>query len=208
MTKKWLRERGQEYYYRLAKVKGYRSRAAFKLLQISEKYDLIDEGDTVVDLGAAPGGWLQAARTIVGESGFVLGIDLKPIENLPWSNVVFRVGSIKEFEDLKIDELLPNGQADVVLSDVAPNISGVWEVDHARQIDLAESSLKIATVILRKGGNFLVKAFQGELLEGFVKEVRKFFSVVKIVKPKASRVKSSEVYVLGLKLLFKLEIKV
>jgi 23S rRNA (uridine2552-2'-O)-methyltransferase len=198
VTKKWLRERELDYYYRLAKVKGYRSRAAFKLLQVSEKYDLIDEGDTVVDLGAAPGGWLQAARTIVGESGFVLGIDLKPIDNLQWSNVAFLVGNIKEFEDLKISERLPRGQADVVLSDVAPNISGVWEVDHSRQIDLAETSLKIASVILRKGGNFLVKAFQGELLEGFVKEAKTFFSVVKIVKPRASRAKSSEVYILGL----------
>jgi len=199
MASRWLRERRGEYYYRLAKETGYRSRAAFKLLQVSQKYKLIHVGDTVVDLGAAPGGWMQAARTLVGEKGFVLGIDLKPIEPLPWPNVEFLVGDLMEFESLKLDERLPKGRADVVLSDAAPNVSGAWEVDHARQIELAETSLRIASRILRPGGNSLLKTFQGDLLDGFVKEVKTFFSIVKIVKPRASRSESSETYVLGLK---------
>jgi len=194
-----MRERQREYYYRLAKERGYRSRAAFKLLQISKKYGFIDEGYTVVDLGASPGGWLQAARSIVGESGFILGIDLKPIEALPWHNVEFLVEDINQFEDLKLSQRLPKGKADVVLSDVSPNISGAWEVDHAKQIELAKTSLRIASAILRPRGSLLVKAFQGDLLEGFVKEVKQSFNVVKIVKPMASRTKSSELYVLGLK---------
>ena len=199
MTRNWPKERERDYYYRLAKEEGYRSRAAFKLLQVSKKYGLIDEGDTVVDLGAAPGGWLQAARTIVGEDGFVLGIDLKPIEALPWPNVDFSVGDIRELKNLKLSERLPKGKADVVVSDVSPNISGAWEVDHARQIELAETSLKIASAILRPGGNFLVKAFQGDLMNSFVKDVKQLFAVVKIAKPKASRAESSELYILGLR---------
>lgn len=198
MTKKWLRERERDYYYRLAKESGYRSRAAFKLLQVSKKYQFIREGDTVVDLGAAPGGWTQAARTLVGEKGYVLGIDLKPIEPLPWSNVEFVVGDVREAESLLQERL--RRKADVVLSDVSPNISGVWEVDHARQIELADASLRSALTILRPGGDFLAKAFQGDLLDGFIKDVRRHFDFVKIVKPMASRSKSSEVYVLGLRL--------
>ena len=198
MTKKWLREREKDHYHRLAKEEGYRSRAAYKLLQISKKYQLIMEGDTVVDLGAAPGGWMQVARTIVGEKGYVLGIDLKPIEAFPWPNVESLVGDIRDVEELKLQERLPK-KADAVLSDVSPNISGIWEVDHAKQIELAEASLKLASTILRSRGNFLVKAFQGDLLNGFVREVKRSFSVVKLVKPMASRAKSSEVYILGLK---------
>jgi len=198
LTKKWLREREKDHYHRLAKEEGYRSRAAYKLLQISKKYQLIMEGDTVVDLGAAPGGWMQVARTIVGEKGYVLGIDLKPIEAFPWPNVESLVGDIRDVEELKLQERLPK-KADAVLSDVSPNISGIWEVDHAKQIELAEASLKLASTILRSRGNFLVKAFQGDLLNGFVREVKRSFSVVKLVKPMASRAKSSEVYILGLK---------
>jgi len=117
---------------------------------------------------------LQAARSIVGESGFVIGIDLKPIEPLPWSNVEFLVEDVKEFEALELGKKLPEGKADVVLSDVAPNISGVWEIDHARQIELANTSLRIASAILRPRGSFLVKVFQGDLLEDFVNEVKRF----------------------------------
>lgn len=198
MTKKWLREREKDYYHRLAKEEGYRSRAAYKLLQVSKKYQLIREGDIVVDLGAAPGGWTQAARMIVGEKGYVLGIDLKSMEAFPWPNTESLVGDIRDVEGLKLQERLPR-KVDVVLSDVSPNISGVWEVDHARQIELAEASLKLASTILRSGGNFLVKAFQGDLLNGFIGDVKKSFDVVRLVKPMASRTKSSEIYVLGLK---------
>ncbi|MDQ1280315.1 MAG: rRNA (uridine2552-2-O)-methyltransferase [Thermoproteota archaeon] len=198
MTRKWLRERERDYYHRLAKEEGYRSRAAYKLLQISQKYQLLKDGDVVVDLGAFPGGWMQAARPIVGEKGYILGIDIKEIKPFPFPNVESIVGDIRNIEDLNILEKLPR-KANAVLSDISPNISGIWEVDHARQIELAEVSLRIVRMILRPAGNFLVKTFQGDLLNDFVKEVRKSFGVVKFVKPSASRSKSAEIYILGLK---------
>lgn len=200
MTKAWIQERKRDYYYRKAKEEKYRSRAAYKLFQAVEKYHFIREGDVVVDLGAAPGGWTQAARKIVGPKGFVLGVDLKPIKPFPERNVKTVIGDITENETVRqILEILPR-KADVVVSDVSPNISGVWELDHARQIDLAQKALEIALQTLKPGGNFFVKVFQGDMLEDFVSAVRKHFMDVKIIKPKASRAKSSELFVLGLHL--------
>jgi len=182
----------------MAKKEDLRSRASFKLLEISRKFDLIKEGDVVVDLGAAPGGWLQISRRIVGESGFVLGVDIKEIEPLGFSNVITIVGDIMEPDIIRrIRALLPR-PADVVISDVSPSISGVWEVDHARQIELAERSLRIAVKVLREKGNFLVKVFQGDLQFYFLREVRRFFRFVRTFKPKASRKESAEIYVLGI----------
>lgn len=198
LPKAWLRARKREYYYRKAKKEKYRSRAAYKLLQAVEKYRFIKPGDVVVDLGAAPGGWIQASRKIVGDEGFVLGVDVRPIEPIDLSNVLILTADITEPQMTKrILGLLPR-QADVVLSDVSPNISGIWELDHARQIDLARHSLRIAASILRTGGNLFVKVFQGDLLNNFVKEVRRYFDFVKLVKPKASRARSAELYLLGM----------
>jgi 23S rRNA (uridine2552-2'-O)-methyltransferase len=199
LPKAWIRERKRDYYYRLAKEEQYRSRAAYKLLEIARKYDLIRHGDVVVDLGAAPGGWMQAARKAVGENGFVLGVDLKAIEPIKDDNVRSVEGDITQPETIAvINELLPRA-ADVVLSDVAPNVSGVWELDHARQIELAHKSLQLALRVMRPGGNFFVKVFQGSMLDDFVSEVRQCFSSVRLVKPRASRRKSAELFVLGLK---------
>ena len=151
----------------------------------------------VVDLGAAPGGWTQAAIQLVEDSGYVLAVDMKPIEPIDTPNVRTIIGDITEPKTIQnILEFLPRS-ADVVVSDVSPNVSGIWELDHARQIDLASQSLRIATSILRSGGNFFVKAFQGNTLNRFVDEVKQDFSFVKLVKPKASRSKSAELYVLG-----------
>jgi len=200
LTKAWIRERKREYYYRRAREEGYRSRAAYKLLQAVEKYGFIRPGDVVVDLGAAPGGWMQAARKIVGDEGFVLGVDIQPIEPLEFPNVATLTADITEPETVKqIRRLLPR-LADVVISDASPNISGIWELDHARQIDLAQHSIRIAKSILRPGGNVFVKVFHGDLLDQFVGEVRQLFEFVKLVKPKASRARSSEIYVLGMEL--------
>ena len=200
MPKAWIQERKRDYYYRKAKEEKYRSRAAYKLFQAIEKYHFIKNGDVVVDLGAAPGGWVQAARKIVGSRGFVLGVDLKPIEPFPQSNVRTIIGDINEQETLEqILSMLPR-KADVVISDASPNISGIWEVDHARQIDLAHQSLKIALETLRPLGNFFVKVFEGDLLVDFINKVKRHFEVVRIIKPKASRAKSSEIFVLGMHL--------
>lgn len=149
-----------------------------------------------MDLGSFPGGWIQGARILVGEEGFVMGVDLKPIEAFSWSNVKVLLGDITRLEESDIREELPR-KADVVISDVSPNLSGIWEVDHARQMELARKSVELARVLLRRGGNLLIKAFQGESFKELLEEVKSRFRTVKIVKPKASRKRSAEVYIVA-----------
>lgn len=198
MPKAWIQDRKRDYYYKKAKAENYRSRATYKLSQVARKYHFINRGDVVVDLGAAPGGWIQAARKIVGKTGFVLGVDLKPIAPFPQEYVRTLIADFTEPETLQqIINFLPR-KADVVLSDASPNISGIWEVDHARQIDLASQALEIALNLLRRSGNFFVKVFEGDLLGGFVGKVGNHFESVKVLKPKASRAKSSELFLLAM----------
>jgi 23S rRNA (uridine2552-2'-O)-methyltransferase len=200
LPKAWIQDRKKDYYYQKAKEENYRSRATYKLSQTIMKYHFIQRGDVVVDLGAAPGGWIQAARKIAGNRGFVLGVDLKPIAPFPQEYVRTIIGDMTEPETLQqILEFLPR-KADVVISDASPNISGIWEVDHARQIDLAHQALQVALNILRPAGNFFVKVFEGDMLSDFIKTVEKHFEIVKLIKPKASRAKSSEMYLLAMKL--------
>jgi len=200
LPKAWIQDRKRDYYYKKAKAENYRSRATYKLSQAAIKYRFIRRGDVVVDLGAAPGGWIQAARKIVGNRGFVLGVDPKPIAPFPQEYVRTIVGDMAEPETTQqILELLPR-KADVVISDASLNISGIWEVDNARQIDLATKALKIALHILRPSGNFFVKVFEGDMLEDFAKTVETHFAAVKVIKPKASRAKSSEMFILAMNL--------
>jgi len=200
LPKAWVQDRKRDYYYQKAKAENYRSRATYKLSQTAKKYHFIRRGDVVVDLGAAPGGWIQAARKIVGKTGFVLGVDLKPIEPFPQEYVRTIVADFTEPEAVQqIMDFLPR-KADVVLSDASPNISGIWELDNARQIDLADQALRLALSLLRPSGNFFVKVFEGNMLPSFVKTVKKHFAVVKVVKPKARRAKSSELFLLAMKL--------
>jgi len=200
LPKAWVRERKRDFYYRKAKEEQYRSRAAYKLLEAVNKYGFMEAGDVVVDLGAAPGGWMQASLKIVGEEGYVLGVDVEAIEPLGASNTHTIIGDVTDPQILRqIEELLPR-PADVLISDVSPNISGVWELDHARQIDLALRSLEIATRVLRVGGNFYVKVFQGDMLNDFIDLVKRRFAYVKLIKPRASRAKSAELYVAGMNL--------
>jgi 23S rRNA (uridine2552-2'-O)-methyltransferase len=196
--KAWIRERKNEFYYKKAKAENYRSRSTFKLVQANEKYSFIKLHDVVVDLGAAPGGWIQAARKMTGRHGFVLGVDLKPIEPFTQEYIRTIIADLTE-DDIaeQILSFLPR-RPDVVLSDAAPNVTGVWEVDHACQIDLATKALEIAKQILKPNGNFFVKVFQGDLLDQFILDVKAAFEEVKIVKPPASRTKSSEEYILAL----------
>ena len=198
MPKAWIQDRKREYYYKKAKAENYRSRATYKLSQTANTYRFMKRGDVVVDLGAAPGGWIQAARKIVGKTGFVLGVDLKPIAPFPYEYVRTIVADMTAPETLQqIQSFLPR-KADVVVSDASPNISGVWEVDHACQIDLANQALQFALCLLRPRGNFFVKVFEGDLLNNFIQTVKQHFETVKIIKPKASRQKSSEMYLLAL----------
>lgn len=189
--------RDRDHFYKMAKAEGYRSRASYKLKQLNRRYGILHGGDVVVDLGAAPGGWLQVARESVGGDGFVLGVDLQPIRELPFDNVrTIRADITERGTGALIRHKLPK-TADVVLSDASPKISGVWEVDHARSVELAKSALRIACEVLRPGGKMLVKVFQGELFREFVEDVRREFGFVKISKPKASRKRSAEVYVVA-----------
>jgi len=198
LPKAWIRNRRRDYYHRKAKEEEYRSRAAYKLIQAMNKYGFIKPGDVVVDLGSAPGGWLQSSRRIVGEKGFVLGVDLRTVEPIGEPNVHVIIGDVTDPETTtRIKAILPR-PADAVISDISPNVSGVWELDHARQIDLARHSLRIATSILADNGNFFVKVFQGEMLDDFIREVEKCFLTTRLVKPKASRSESAEIYLLGL----------
>ena len=200
MPKAWIQERKRDYYYKKAKEEKYRSRATYKLLQAVKKYHFIKSGNVVVDLGAAPGGWVQAVRKIVGDKGFVLGVDTKPVDSFSEPNVLTIIGDVTEQETVQqILRLIPK-KADAVVSDASPNISGIWEVDHARQIDLAQQSLQIALKTLRSSGSFFVKVFEGGMLNNFIKEMKQHFEIVKIVKPKASRAKSSEMFILGMNL--------
>ncbi len=197
MDKGYRRERKQDYFYRKAKELKLRSRAAFKLRQLDDRYKLLRRGDVVVDLGAAPGGWLQVALERVGDEGFVLGVDLQQIAKLPHANVKTRVADIT---DSSTPELIRGNlprPADVVLSDASPKISGVWSIDHSRSIELARTALAIAGNVLAQGGKLLIKVFQGELFQEFVGEVKEKFGFIKISKPPASRKGSAEAYVIA-----------
>jgi 23S rRNA (uridine2552-2'-O)-methyltransferase len=196
MTKRWIKERKREYYYKKAKKEKYRSRAAYKLKQLNRKFDLIRRGDKVLDLGAAPGGWMQVSREAAGQEGFVLGVDLDEIKDFGLENVKGIQGDFTEEEMVgRIKTLLP--KADVVISDASPDISGVWDIDHFRSVELCRSALAIAREILKPGGNFLAKVFQGGGLEDFFREVKGEFSYAKRTKPRASRGRSAEVYIIG-----------
>ena len=197
MPKAWIQDRKRDYYYQKAKQQNYRSRAAFKLFQTIQKYQIIRYGDVVVDLGAAPGGWIQAARKTVGRRGFVLGVDLKHIEPFPQEYVRTIICDLQDKEAAQqILQMLPR-KADAVISDASPNISGIWELDHARQIDLAQQALSIALETLKPKGNFFVKVFQGDMLDDYTRKVKQHFEEVQVIKPKASRVKSSEMFLLA-----------
>jgi len=181
----------RDYYYWDAKRLGYKSRASFKLLQINQKFYIIRRGYTVLDLGAAPGGWSQVALEIVGDEGMVIAVDLKPVKV---RGVSFIRGDVYEEETLKrIREKVD--YVDVVLSDMSPKISGISSLDHARSIDLAERALYIAEKMLRERGHMVVKVFQGDMLKDFVKKCKGGFEMVKVHKPKASSPESPEVYV-------------
>ena len=191
-----LADARRDQYRRLAKDQGYRARSAYKLLQINRSYHIIKKGDKVVDLGCAPGGWLQVAVKEVRSSGNVIGMDLKPVT--PVAGAIILQGSIEDPNMLsKIAEIL-GCKADVVLSDLAPNVSGVWDIDHARQISLSTIALRFAQHVLRVGGSSVFKVFEGDMLKEFKSELRKSFGKVLLSKPSASRQESSELYIICL----------
>ena len=184
----------RDIFYRKAKEEGYRSRAAFKLKQINEKFRIIKMGDTVVDLGAAPGGWLQVAKELSG--GKIVGVDLLSIDEIEGVDLI--KGDIRLDTTIeKIREIIKTEGADVVICDAAPNLSGSWSYDHARSVDLATSALECARKLLKPGGGFAVKVFQGDMFHDFLEKVRGCFVKVQAFSPEASRSQSAEIYVIG-----------
>lgn len=196
-SKQWMREHVNDPFVQQAQKDGYRSRAAYKLLEIDERDHLIKAGMVVVDLGATPGGWSQVAANKIGDKGKVIALDLLPLNPLP--RVEFIQGDFREDSVLALlEEKLCGKQIELVISDMAPNISGIDLSDQARSIHLAELALEFAVQHLKPGGAFLVKVFQGVGFEDYVKTMRNHFRKVVSRKPKASRDRSSEVYMLGI----------
>jgi 23S rRNA (uridine2552-2'-O)-methyltransferase len=184
----------RDTYYKKAKQQGYRSRAAYKLLELQERFRILRAGESVVDLGAAPGGWLQVAAKLVGPNGKVLGVDLQPIEPLNQKNIIIVQGDITAPEtEQRIMEYLGR-PADSVISDVAPKLTGVRDTDEARSLELNRTALAVAKRLLRAGGSFLIKSFVSEELRGFSAELEKQFRSVQRTRPDASRKGSSEIY--------------
>ena len=195
-SKHWLKEHFDDEYVRRSQEEGYRSRASYKLLEIQEKDQLIKPGMTVVDLGAAPGGWSQVAVDLVGDKGRVIACDILPMDAL--AGVEFIEGDFTE--QAVLDALLAtlgDGGADLVISDMAPNLSGMKDMDQPRAMYLAELALDLARTTLHEGAYFLVKVFQGAGFEDYHRELKESFQAVKTRKPGASRQRSREVYLLG-----------
>ena len=189
-----LHEARRDLYRRLAKEQGYKSRAAFKLIQATEKYHFIGVGDRVVDFGSAPGGWMQVAAEIVGGEGLVVGVDINAVrlrgENLRTLTMDVhdpRVGPV-------VLNALNGRAADVVLSDLAPSVSGVWDLDQGKQVDLTLRVLQLSEQILRSSGSGFFKLFEGERSREVRDEFKRRFEVVRVIKPAASRSVSSELY--------------
>jgi len=195
-SKAWMREHINDPYVQKAKAEGYRSRAAYKLMEMDQKDRLLAPGQLVVDLGAAPGSWSQVAAAKLGSKGRVVAVDLLPMEPLP--RVHFVQGDFREQEVLDALLLALGGsKADLVICDLAPNISGIGMSDQARSIYLAELALEFARQCLKPGGSLLVKVFQGAGFTEFLTAMRKSFAKVGSRKPEASRGRSSEMYLLG-----------
>jgi 23S rRNA (uridine2552-2'-O)-methyltransferase len=193
---RWYIEKKKEHFYKEAKRVGYRARSAFKLQQIQDRFHLIPKDGIVVDLGAAPGGWSQVAKELVGTDGVVIGVDLSTIK--PFEGILFLQGDVTKTETLEqIKDLMNGRNADVVLSDMSPDISGNYSVDQARSAWLCDCALHVVTQILQPGGHFICKIFEGEDTKAFLEKVKNQFLVVKTFSPEASRKSSSEVYIIA-----------
>jgi 23S rRNA (uridine2552-2'-O)-methyltransferase len=193
---KWLQRHVNDPYVKQAQKDGYRSRASYKLLEVQEKYKLIRPGMSVVDLGAAPGGWSQVTSRLIGGQGRLIASDILEMDSIP--DVTFIQGDFTQDEVLaQILEAVGNSQVDLVISDMAPNMSGTPEVDMPKAMFLCELALDLAARILKPGGNFVIKVFQGEGFDAYVKDARQKFDKVQMIKPDSSRGSSREQYMLA-----------
>ncbi len=192
----WLKRHVNDPYVKQAQKDGYRSRASYKLLEIREKYKLIRPGMSVVDLGAAPGGWSQVTSRLIGGQGRLIASDILEMDGIP--DVTFIQGDFTEDSVLaQILEAVGNSQVDLVISDMAPNMSGTPEVDMPKAMFLCELALDLAERILKPGGNFVIKIFQGEGFDVYLKDARKKFDKIQMIKPDSSRGSSREQYMLA-----------
>jgi 23S rRNA (uridine2552-2'-O)-methyltransferase len=195
-SQRWRQRQERDIYVEQAGREGWRSRAVFKLEQIQAKERLLRPGIVCVDLGAAPGSWSQLAARLVGPSGRVIALDLLPMDEIP--GVEFLQGDFTAAETLeRLRALVGARPIDLVMSDMAPNISGNRAIDQPRSMALIEEALAFGREVLKPGGDFLTKAFQGEGVDAFVREMRQSFKTVKTIKPKASRPESREIYLLA-----------
>jgi len=193
---RWMQRHVSDEYVKRSQKDGYRSRAAYKLLELQEKDRFIKPGQVVVDLGAAPGGWLQVVAPLVGSKGMVIGLDLLEIEPLPGVQLI--QGDFHEEAVLdRLNAVLEGRPVDLVISDMAPNVSGVAAVDQPRAMYLCELALDFCRQALRPGGSLVIKVFQGEGFDAFFRDVKSSFTRVVTRKPKASRAKSREVYLVA-----------
>jgi 23S rRNA (uridine2552-2'-O)-methyltransferase len=197
MNSQWNRERKREKYYKMAKKQDYRSRASFKLIQLDRKFKIIRKGDSVVDLGAAPGGWSQVALEAVGEKGLVVGVDLNKIRTFPEENFREVRGDFTQVDVIQEIAKILQGKTQVILSDASPQLSGIKDLDQLRSIDLARNVLKICNKILKNNGKLIMKVFQGEGFPELLKDVKKYFRMVKTTKPPSSRKGSVEMYIVA-----------
>ncbi|MDD5959226.1 RlmE family RNA methyltransferase [Methanobrevibacter wolinii] len=198
MGSRWEMERKNDPYYKRAKANEYRSRASYKLKQLDKKYRIIKKGDTVVDLGAAPGGWSQIALEKVQEDGIVVGVDLNRIKPLPNENYYRIRGDFTSQEvQNKIMKLI-GGKAKVIVSDASPSLSGIRDIDHLRSIDLINVVIDIGDNILEEHGNIVIKVFQGPEYKHLIEKLKKKFKILKTTKPPSSRKKSREMYIVGI----------
>lgn len=194
---RWLREHFDDIYVKKAQAEGYRSRAVYKLLEIQEKDKILKPNMTVVDLGAAPGGWMQIAKKYLGPKDVIIGLDLLAIE--PIEGTEFIQGDFTSEEAYQaLTQILDGRSVDLVMSDMAPNMSGIRSADQVKSIYLVELALDFAKAHLASGGTFLAKVFQGEGFEELLADCRAHFKTVKMRKPEASRNRSSEMYLLAL----------
>jgi len=194
MGKAWIKQRKKDKYYRAAKRDHFRSRSAFKLIQIQQKFGVMNEGWTVLDLGSSPGGWSQVARSIVGDGGAVFAVDI--VGMAPIDGVKFFHGDLRDVRFL--EELVSSiGAVDVVISDMAPRLSGTKSYDQARALELAEIAFDVACTCLRDGGNFVAKAFRGEDFEPFLSRVSSRFQMTKAISPPATSKGSAEVFIVA-----------
>jgi len=193
-----LEEAKRDHFRKLAKAEGYRSRAAFKLKQINDKHNIIRANSSVVDIGCAPGGWLEVASEIVGERGRVVGVDIVPVKSLDSKNVRILRDDITSCGFLdKLKTELGKSKADCVLADLSPRLSGIWDMDHFKQIELCHKVVDMLPELLIEDGSCVMKAFHGADLDSLVHRLRSSFRRVDVSKPRASRKESSEVYLVS-----------